>query len=156
MKQIALQPAVTKLATYSGTDYVFRFNPKEIVVTLDVASCEQDDLDETYDIYITTGDGVSSWDIIHFPQLTTDAAYRYTAGVNCRLALQNVTSAVPGVAANDPATFKTDTEGAGNAVLTLASGYVRHGPIGNRIGYRLVVAGTVTVGIVYSIRVSMR
>jgi hypothetical protein len=156
MRQLTLQPTVTKGADYTGSDYVFSSNPKELIVTLKVDSCEQDTADETYDIYITTGDGVSSWDIIHFPQLTTDATYIYTAGVNCRLAHQNVTSAVPGVAAVDPSTFKTDTAGAGNGIKTLTAGYVRHGPVGNRIGHQLVVAGTIVVGIVYSITVSMR
>lgn len=156
-----LQAQVTKAASYSGNPLTFGGagmralkSTRELVITLDVASAERDTGDETYDVYITTSDGVSSWDIAHFPQVASTGAKRFTARVNLDPPQpQNVTTASPGVAANDEATLKTDTAGADQGTKTLAAGAVRHGTIGQTISHELVVAGTVVTGIKYSIQV---
>lgn len=157
MAKIALASAVTKAATYSATELDCELSRySELVVTLKVTSAERDSANETYDFYITTGDGASSWDIVHFPQIATTGAKTYTARVISSARPENVTTASPGVAANDPATLKTDTAGADQGIKTLTAGMVRHGPWGDRIGYQLVVAGTVATGIAYSITVTAK
>lgn len=151
-----LQAAVTKAATYAAADLecgLDRFT--ELIVTLDITAAERDSANETYDFYITTGDGKSAWDIVHFPQVITTGAKRFTARVlSTRLA--EVSTATPGTAAEPSATLATITAGAGEAIKTLAAGKVRHGPWGDRIGYQLVIAGTVATGIVYSIHIQAR
>ena len=150
-----LQAAVTKAASYSGTAQnlgLSRF--RALIVTLDITSAERDSADETYDFYITASDGVSSWDIAHFPQIATTGAKRYTARILRDLLPQNVTTASPGVAAVDSGTLKTDTAGSSNGIKTLAAGSVRHGPWGDTINHELVVAGTVATGIAYSITIT--
>jgi len=153
-----LQPTVTKAASASGDILSLSGQEKftEIIATLDVESAERDSSDETYDIYVTTGDGVSWWDVIHFPQILSTGAKRYTARVFTQCRPENVTTATPGVAANDPATLATVTAGSGNGIKTLAAGSVRHGPVGDRFSSELVVAGTVATGIKYSITLSLR
>ena len=154
---LTLQAAVTKAATYAAEDVVCgldRFS--ELGVTLKITSAERDTGNETYNFYITTGDGVSAWDLVHFPQVATTGAKTYTARIFSQVRPENVTTTSPGVAANDPATLKTDTAGADQGIKTLGAGYVRHGPWGDRIGYQLVVAGTVATGIAYSITVEGR
>jgi hypothetical protein len=154
---IALQPAVTKAASFLGETFVSRRLPgyREMIVTLDITSAERDDADETYDLYIITGDGKSEWDLVHFPQIATTGAKRFTARVLSEILPQNVTTAAPGVAAVDSGTLATITGGT-NAAKSLAAGSVRHGPWGDRIRSELVVAGTVTTGIAYSIQVEFQ
>ncbi len=118
---------------------------------------ERDTGNETYDFYITASDGVSSWDIVHFPQIATTGAKRFTAIVNLDPPSPvNVTTAAPGVLAQTSATLQTDTAGSANGIKTLGAGIVRHGAIGNTIGYELVVAGTVVTGISFSLNVQAR
>jgi hypothetical protein len=162
--EIALQAAVTKAASFSGT--AVTFGPaglralrdiRQLVVTLDITSAERDSANETYDFYITTSDGVSSWDIAHFPQVATTGAKRFTLIISLDPASPvNVTTAAPGVLAQTTGTMQTDTAGSNNGIKTLGAGIVRHGAIGKTIGYELVVAGTVVTGIAYSIQVQGR
>jgi hypothetical protein len=159
-----LQPAVTKAASFTGA--TLTFGPagqralrtmRTLVITLDITSAERDTGDETYDVYVTTSDGVSSWDIAHFPQIAATGAKRYTMRVNLDSVLpQNVTTAAPGVAAVDSASLRTDTAGSNNGIKTLTAGSVRHGAIGITFGHELVVGGTVATGIQYSIQVQAR
>lgn len=152
---VTMQASVTKAATFSGASLIKGLgNFKSLVVTLDVTSAERDTGNETYDFYITTGDGVSSWDIVHFPQIASTGAKRYTAIVSGDSRPVNTTTAGPGLEAVTTATLNTVAAGADQGIKTLTAGYVRHGPIGDRIGYELVVAGTVATGIVYSITVT--
>jgi hypothetical protein len=155
----AIQEAVTKAATYSGTPVTFGpigrrllRKAKSLVVTLDITAAERDSANETYDFYITTGDGVASWDVVHFPQVATTGAKQFTARVELSpgFALSTVTSATPGVAAVDPATLAVQTGGA-QAIKSLGAGLVRHGPLGEWLSHELVIAGTVVTGIAYSI-----
>lgn len=122
----------------------------ELVVTLDVTAAERDSADELYDVYITSGDGVANWDLIHFPQIATTGTKRYTARVNADLLPESVAS--NGTATNE-GILDTKTT---NATKTLAAGTVRHGKWGNRLGYEVVVAGTVVTGITLSIQVEAR
>lgn len=153
---VILEPSITKLADYSGalTDRrLARFS--ELVITLDILSAERDSADETYDFYITTGEGDSAWDIVHFPQIASTGVKRYTARLlSARIA--EVTTATPGTSAECSGTFKTDTAGAGEGIKTLGAGKARHGPWGSKIGYELVIAGTVVTGVNYSIRMQAR
>lgn len=148
-----MQAATTKAASFSGTPVTVPADARSIIVTLDITAAERDTGDETYDFYITTSDGVSAWDVAHFPQIATSGAKRYTARIQCGLLPQNVSTATPGVAANDPATLATASGGA-NAIKSLAAGAVRHGPPGLTLNHELVVAGTVVTGIAYSIQVT--
>jgi hypothetical protein len=153
--KLQLEAAVTKAATFSGTPIEL---PRlagygSLIVTLDITSAERDSANETYDFYITTSDGVSSWDLVHFPQVLTTGAKRYTARLVRDLQPQNVTTAAPGVAAVESGTLKTESGGL-NAIKSLAAGLVRHGPWGDTISYELVIAGTVVTGIAYSITVT--
>lgn len=152
---LALASATTKLEDYAADDVLIQLDRySQLVVTLDVTAAEQDDLDETFDFYVTTGDGVTAWDLVHFPQIT--AAGRYTARIVSLARPENVTTASPGVAANDSATLLTTAAGAGAGIMTLGAGVVRHGKWGDRIGYQLDVEGTVTVGVTYSLLVQGR
>lgn len=151
-----LQEAVTKAATYSGTALMLDRLPscRILIVTLNITSAERDSTDETYDFYITTSDGVSSWDLIHFPQIAATGAKRYTARLVRDLQPQNVTTAGPGVAAVETATMRTDTAGSNQGIKTLGAGIVRHGPWGDTLNHELVVGGTVVTGIAYSISIT--
>ena len=153
--KIALQEAVTKAASYSATSLELPSLSRSriLIVTLDITSAERDTGNETYDFYITTGDGVSSWDLIHFPQIATTGAKRYTARIVRDVQPANVTTATPGVAAVDSATLAT-VSGGTHAIKSLGAGIVRNGPWGDLLGYELVVAGTVVTGIAYSITVT--
>jgi hypothetical protein len=147
-----LQAAITKAANFSGARLDIG-NPKLLIVTLDITVAERDSANETYDFYIVAGDGVSEWDIIHFPQIATTGAKRYTARVTTdRLA--EVTTGTPGVAAEPTGIMKTDTAAAGEGIKTLAAGKVRHGPLGRLIGHELVMAGTIVTGITYSLKMT--
>jgi hypothetical protein len=145
-----LQDSVTKTANYTGTPMGGLAEFVDLVVTLNITSAVR--TDETYDFYITSGDGVSEWDIIHFSQVATTGAKTFTATVCGRILPQNVTTASPGVAAVTSATLATVTGGA-NAIKSLGAGTVRHGPWGDRINHYLVVAGSAP-SIVYSITVT--
>ena len=124
----------------------------ELVITLNVLSAERDSANETYDIYVITGDGQNEWDIVHFPQVATTGAKQFTARlVSQGLLPQTVTGATPGVGAIDPGIL-TST----NAPKTLGAGLVRHGPWGNTIRYELVVAGTIATGIQFTLSVQGR
>lgn len=148
------EPSITKAATYAPAQVNLELaGYRELLITLDITVAERDTGNETYDFYITGGDGVSSWDIVHFPQIATTGAKRYTARVLSEREAE-VTTATPGVAAEPTAIMKTDTAGAAEGTATLAAGKVRHGPFGNFFGYQLVVAGTVVTGIAYSITVT--
>lgn len=151
---IILQAAVTKTASYSATDRTGFFNFKDMIVTLNITSAERDTGNETYDFYITTGDGVSSWDLVHFSQVATSGAKTYSAIISGSSRPVTTTTAGPGVEAVQTGTLKTDTAGADQGIKTLTAGMVRHGAWGDRIGYQLVVAGTVVTGITYSITVA--
>lgn len=151
-----LQPAGTKTANFSGTAQDLGLSQfRVLIITLDITSAERDSADETYDIYVTTSDGVSSWDLVHFPQIATTGAKRFTARLVRDQLPQNVTTAGPGVAAVETGTMKTDTAGAGEGIKSLAAGKVRHGPWGDSINHELVVAGTFGgTGIGYSISIT--
>jgi hypothetical protein len=156
--RFTLQPAVTKAATFSGAGlFASRHLRKvrELIITLNITVAERDSGNETYDFYITTGDGVSSWDLVHFAQIASTGAKTLTARIVTDLQPGTVTTAAPGVAAVESGTLATIAS-ATNAVKSLAAGLVRHGPIGDRLGYELVVAGTVATGIAYSILVEGR
>lgn len=154
MKQIVLFSG-TLTVTVAGTAYEFTSDPEELIATLSITSHDRTSANETINIYITSSDGVSTWDIVAFPQIATTGAKIYTARVNTRLLGQNVTTATPGTAAVDPACLKTDTASADEGIKTLTAGMVRHGPIGNRIAYVAACAGTTPIT-VCSIRISMR
>jgi hypothetical protein len=148
-----LQAAVTKSASFTGTAITVPANARSVNVTLDITSAERDSTNETYDVYITTSDGVSSWDVAHFPQIATTGAKRFTATILCDLLPQTVTTAAPGVSAVRSATLATITGGT-NAIKSLGAGLVLHGPLGLTLNHELVVAGTVVTGIAYSIQVT--
>jgi hypothetical protein len=149
-----LQAATAGIATATGTPFSLGGGNRTLVITWDITAAERDSANETYDVYITTSDGVSSWDLVHFPQVLTTGAKRFVARVLCNSILpQSVTTAAPGVASVESATLAV-IAGAANAIKTLAAGTVRHGPIGTSINHELVVAGTIAAGgIAYSISV---
>lgn len=124
----------------------------ELVISLNVLSAERDSANETYDVYVITGDGQSEWDLVHFPQVATTGAKTFTARLASQVIPVNVTGASPGVSANDPGILAS----ASNAPKTLAAGSVRHGPWGNTIRYELVVAGTIATGISFNLSVQGR
>ncbi len=148
-----MQSAVTKAAAFTGAALTVPSNVRSITITLDITSAERDTGNETYDFYITTSDGVSSWDIAHFIQIATTGAKRFTASILCDLLPQTVTTAAPGVSVVRSATLATVSGGA-NAIKSLAAGLVLHGPVGLTINHELVVAGTIATGIAYSIQVT--
>lgn len=129
---------------------------QNLLVTWDITAAERDSADETYDLYVICSDGVSSWDVVHFPQIITTGAKRYTANVNGLVQAQTVTTASPGVAAINTATMKTDTGGADQGTRTLTAGMVRHGVLGDRCGADIVIAGTIVTGITHSITMTVR
>lgn len=155
--RFSLASSLTKAASFSYAPTDLKLDRySELVITLDIESAERDTGDETYDFYITTGNGPASWDIAHFSQIATTGAKRFVFRVISQGVLpQNVTTAAPGVAAIDSGSLAV-VSGGTNAVKSLAAGAVRHGPWGSHIGYELVVAGTVATGIKYSIRVEAR
>jgi hypothetical protein len=155
--RVALQARVTKAATCAGTAFVSPRLPayKSMVVTLQIFSAERDSGNETYDFYITTGDKVASWDVVHFTQVVATGAKIYQARVrlDATVPLMRGTTATPGVTANDSFTFQTDTAASAEGIKTLPSGQARHGPLGDRLNYQLVIAGTVVTGIDFAISV---
>lgn len=151
-----LEASVTKAISFSGTTKTGLAGFKQALVTWDITVAERDSANETYDLYVTSGDGVSSWDVAHFPQIATTGAKRYTAAIEAGLQPQEITTATPGVSAVMSGTLKTDTAGSGEGIKTLAAGKVRHGALGDRLGYELVIAGTIATGITYSVTVTPR
>lgn len=151
----SLGSALTKAASYSpGLVDLGLGAYKHLIVTLDVTSAERDSSDETYDLYVTMGDGSGAeWDIVHFPQIITTGAKRFVAAVLSER-LAEVTTATPGVSAEPSATRAVITAGSNEGAKTLAAGKVRHGPFGNYINYYLVISGTVVTGIAYSVTIS--
>lgn len=135
---VTLQATVTKTVDFNG-DWVEARGFRELVVTLHVLAADRTDNDETYDVYVTTNDGVSSWDLVHFPQIATTGEKILTARVALSALPQTITGA--GVASNDP-TLLTTAAGAGQGIKTLAAGAVRHGAMGHRLGHSLDVGGT--------------
>jgi hypothetical protein len=152
---LSLQDSASKLATFSGTAQdlgLSRF--RALIITLDITSAERDTGNETYDVYITTSDGVSSWDLVHFSQIASTGAKRFTARVLRDLLPQSITTAAPGVAAVESGTLAT-VSGGTNAIKSLGAGLVRHGPWGDTINQELVVAGTIGgTGLVYSLKIT--
>lgn len=151
---ITLQAAVTKAANFTGDVIPGLIAYRDLIVTLDITAAERDSSNETYDIYITTGDGKAEWDIIHFPQIASTGAKRFTAIVSGSSRPTNASTADPGVEAVTSAILTTTAAGSGHGAKTLGAGLVRNGPFGDRIGHYLVVAGTIVTGIAYSITIT--
>jgi len=151
-----LASAVTTAATLSVLPTDLKLDRyTELIITLDITSAERDSANETYDFYITTGNGVASWDVAHFSQIATTGAKTFIARVRSDLLPQTVTTAAPGVSVVASGTLATVTGGT-NATKSLGVGLVMHGPWGSHLGYELVIAGTVVTGITYSIRIDAR
>jgi len=128
----------------------------ELIITLNIHSADRTDANETYDFYITSADNRKEWDIVHFPQIASTGAKTYVAVVKRNVLPQTVTTADPGVAAVVSGTLKTDTAGAGHGAKTLAAGLVRHGVVGSKLGYYLVVGGTTPGPVVFTIEVMVK
>lgn len=126
---------------------------KYLVATLDITAAERDSSDELYDVWIIMGDAKSTWDIVHFPQIATTGAKRYTARVSAER-FAEVTTATPGVAAEPTSIMATVTGGSGEGSKTLAAGKVRHGPFADFIGVAVTIAGTVATGITFSVDIT--
>lgn len=148
---LTLQASVTKAANFSGTAKTGFAGFTDLIVTLDVTAAERDSANELYDFYITTSDGVSSWDIVHFPQIATTGAKRYTARISGRVFPQEVASVT---LTNTTTTLQTDTAGAAQGIRTVGANTVRHGPWGDQINHELVMSGTIVTGITYSITIT--
>jgi hypothetical protein len=151
--ELVLAASATKTTNFSGTEKTSLGGFADLIVTLNITTTNRSDGDETYDFYITTGDGVSSWDIVHFPQIAATGTHRHTAIISGRVLPQNVTTAGPGVSAVTTATIDTIAAGADQGIKTLGAGIVRHGPWGDRINHELVVAGT-TPSVTYSVTIT--
>jgi hypothetical protein len=126
-------------------------NYQELVITLDVTAAADSGSDATYDVYITMGDGLSKWDIVHFPQIS-NTAKRYTARVLSERQAE-VTTAPPGIAAEPSAILETETAGSAQGIKTLGAGKVRNGPFADYIGHEVVIAGTLP-SLTYAITVT--
>ena len=146
-----LQASVTKTANFSGTATTGLVQYTNLIVTLDVTVTDRADANETYDFYITTGDGTANWDVAHFTQIATTGTHRFTAVVSGGVVRPfTVTTAEPGLAFSGTGTMDTIAADADNGIRTLGAGIVRHGAWGDRLNHELVVAGT-TPSITYSI-----
>jgi len=153
MQNFYLEQA-TKAATTTKTPVEMpQLGHKQLIVTFSISAAERDSADETYDLFITTGDGVATWDIAHFPQIVSTGAKQFVARIgNTPSEPINVSTAAPGVAAVDSATLAT-VAGGTNVVGSLGVGLVRHGPWGDRLGYHLVITGAIVTGIAFTIHV---
>lgn len=140
-------------ATANGTAVKGLGQFVDLIATWDVTALDRASGDETYDLYITTGDGVSEWDLIHFPQIATANAKRFTAIVSGRVYPQNVSTAGPGVVAVTTGTLATIASAA-NAIKSLGAGIVRHGPWPDRLNWYLVSGGT-SPSITFSIKLTL-
>lgn len=150
---IALDSAVNKLASYAPASKDYRLDRfSELLITLNVTAAERPAA-QTYDFYLITGDGQSEWDLVHFPQIAAAGPARFTARVQSLQLPQAVTAGAPGVATVAPSIINTLTT---NAPKTLAAGVVAHGPWGNMLRYELVVVGSLTTGINYTVQVQAR
>ncbi len=146
-----LLAAAVSPATASGAPVSISGGARSVILTWNITSAERDSSDETYDLYITTSDGVSSWDVCHFPQVLSTGAKRFTARILCQsLPPETITTAAPGVAVVESGTLATVTGGT-NAIKSLAAGLVRHGPLGSSLNWELVCAGTIATGIAHSV-----
>lgn len=152
-----LDSAVTKTASYSlatADRNLDRFS--ELVITLKITAANRAGA-ETYDLYVTTSDGFGSWDLVHFPQIASTGAKTYVARITSQNQIPTtVTTAGPGVSANESAIIQVDTAGSNQGIKTLTAGMVRHAPWGSQIGYELVLAGGGSPSITYSINVQGR
>lgn len=154
MLQIPLKAAGLIAATASQAPAQFNAAKfRALIVTLNVTAAERDTGNETYDIYITTGDGVASWDLIHFPQIASTGAKKFVASVVRDVVPVEVTTAAPGISSVESATLAVGA-GQANVLKSLAAGVVRHGPWGDYLGVETVVAGTVATGINFSVSVT--
>jgi hypothetical protein len=133
---------------------------KSVLLFLHVFSASRTDADEVYDFYVTSrikdqsGDKVLEWDLVHFPQIATTGEKVYSAVIQNISGVggpNRVTTAVPGVSSLESATMKIDTAGSDQGVKTLAAGTVRHGLIGEQLGWYLVTGGTTPGPIVFSL-----
>jgi len=150
--RMALAPRAVRGATASiGAVDAGATAWSSVIVTLKVYSAERDSSNETYDVYVTSGNSAGAWDIVHFPQIATTGEKVYQARITALVAPVEITTATPGVSAVASGTFKTDTAGAGEGIKTLAAGKVRHGPLGPLLNVELVVAGTIATGIDFEV-----
>lgn len=141
----------TQALTYTGKMLRKRLGGfKYLVLTLNVIAAERDSGDETYDCYIVMGDGVSTWDIVHFPQIVTTGAKQFTARVSAER-FAEVTTASAGVASEPSATLLTSST---NGAKSLGAGVVRHGPFADQIGVIMVIAGTIVTGINFTVEMT--
>ena len=157
-----LDVAASKTASYAPAAVDFNLDRYvELVVELTVTAA---DAAGTYDFYLITGAGdrqsiaPAEWDLAHFPQIAgaiTTTPKTYIARIRADLLPQTVTTAAPGVPAIDSGTLAVGSGGA-NAPESLTAGSVRHGAFGNTLRYALVAAGTITTGVIYTIRVQAR
>lgn len=142
--KLALAPSTNFKAstTFGPVDQKLR-RYRVLEITLDVTAA---DAGGTYDIYIITSDGVSTWDLCHFSQPEA-AGGRLLARIYQDQPGQVIHSDGTITQEGHLATAGTDTAG------SLVSGATRHGPWGHMIGYKLVAGGTITSGITFSILV---
>ena len=143
-----LQASVTKTASFSlpldsNLQLIEQFSA--LVIILNITVADRADADELYDFYITTTEGPASWDVVHFAQIATTGAKKFVAKVLLATTPQLVTNVT---AANEHSLAVV--AGGANAIKSIAADSVRHGPIGSKLGYELVVAGT-TPSITYEI-----
>jgi hypothetical protein len=142
------------------------YDPRELghvqnlILFLHVISADRTDADETYDLYVTSritdpsGAKVLEWDLAHFPQIASTGEKVFSAVIQNNSGIggpNRVTTAVPGVSSLESATMKIDTAGSDQGVKTLAAGTVRHGCIGQQLGWYLVTGGSTPGPIVFSL-----
>lgn len=127
---------------------------RQVIATLAVTAADRTNSDETYDFYLVTGDGTSEWDLVHFPQIAANAAKTYTTVVNSDI--YGTTVASNNATAVQPGQIRTDTAGANEAIRTLTAGMTRHGMIGSKLGYELVVGGTSPGPVAFSVVVTAK
>lgn len=151
---------LSKSADFSEYDNREIGHVRRLGVILHVHSADRTNINETYDVYLTSrlkiGGQVFEWDVIHFPQIATTGEKIYHSVVELQSGVggpNRVTTAVPGASSMESGTIKIDTAGADQGVKTLAAGTVRHGYLGQELGHYLVVAGTTPGPFVYSIYV---
>lgn len=146
-KTIELLSLQTVSATSSGTVSLVPvgegFEPWEgLILTLEATAAARTS-DATYDIYVTCTDGISEWDLVHFPQIAasiTSSPKTYTARLASKVLPQTVSSS--GSAANDNGCLETDTAGSNQGPRTLAAGSVRHGLHAGQLNTYVVIGGT--------------
>jgi hypothetical protein len=76
------------------------------------------------DFFLTTSDGISEWDVIHFPTIDTTNYGTYMAKVSTTILPQIVTGTTP----VNEGIIRTD--GMNGGPLTIAADSIRHGPVG--------------------------